>query len=56
MRERVARLWTFDPVEGVSALLTLALCIDVLVAVCPQDPSWNSLRGLKGGGSLDPYL
>lgn len=33
MLDRVARLWGFDPVEGTLILLTLALCIDVFVAV-----------------------
>lgn len=33
MLARVARRWTFDPVEGALVLLTLALCIDVFVAV-----------------------
>ncbi len=33
MLGRVARLRTFDPIEGALVLLVLALCIDVLVAV-----------------------
>lgn len=33
MLGRVARLRTFDPVEGVLVLLVLALCSDILVAV-----------------------
>ena len=33
MLDRVARFWMFDPVEGALVLPTLALCIDVFVAV-----------------------
>lgn len=33
MLGRVARLRMFDPIEGALALLMLALCIDILVAV-----------------------
>ena len=33
MLGRVARLWTFDPIEGVLVLIVLALCLDVLLAV-----------------------